>query len=60
AEEVLGELYRRYKSDENLLPAQVRARFDEDGQLRAIADYIAGMTDRFARAELEKLEGRGA
>jgi len=60
AEQVLGELYRRYKSDEDLLPAQVRARFDEDGQLRAIADYIAGMTDRFARAELEKLEGRGA
>jgi dGTP triphosphohydrolase len=33
----------------------VRARFAEDGEVRAIADYIAGMTDRFAQAEHEKL-----
>lgn len=60
AERVLGELYRRYRADVELLPAQVRARFEEDGELRAIADYIAGMTDRFARAEFERLEGAGA
>jgi len=56
AERVVGELYGRYRADVDLLPAQVRVRFEEDGELRAIADYIAGMTDRFARAELEKLE----
>jgi dGTP triphosphohydrolase len=41
------------------LPVQVQARFEEDGELRAIADYIAGMTDRFARAELERMEPSG-
>jgi dGTPase len=60
AELVVGELYRRYRADVDLLPAQVRARFEEDGEVRAIADYIAGMTDRFARAEFEKLEEAGA
>jgi dGTPase len=59
AEQVLGELYRSYRSDTGLLPVQVQARFEEDGELRAIADYIAGMTDRFARAELERMEPSG-
>jgi dGTPase len=57
SERVLGELFRRFRIDVQRLPSQVRERFEEDGELRAIADYIAGMTDRFARAELEKLEG---
>jgi dGTP triphosphohydrolase len=33
----------------------VRARFAEDGEARAIADYVAGMTDRFAFAEHQRL-----
>jgi dGTPase len=35
-------------------------RIAVDGEARAIADYIAGMTDRFALAEHEKLRGRRA
>ena len=37
------------------LPSQVRAHFDEDGATRAITDYVAGMTDRFALAEHRRL-----
>jgi dGTPase len=33
----------------------VRARFAEDGEERALADYLAGMTDRFALAEHRRL-----
>jgi len=49
AERILGDLYRAFRSDPSRLPPHVVARFDEDGEARAVADYIAGMTDLFAR-----------
>jgi dGTPase len=55
AEQILGDLYRAYRKRPDALPPQVVSRFAEDGEARAIADYIAGMTDRFAQAEHEKL-----
>ena len=59
AEEILGDLYRAYRADPGALPAHVVERFAPDGEARAIADYIAGMTDRFALAELEKIRRHG-
>ena len=59
AERILGDLFRAYRDDAALLPDQVRARFEVDGEARAIADYVAGMTDRFAMDEHgSKLESR--
>ena len=55
AEDVLSGLYRALRADPGRLPDHVVARFGEEGEARAIADYIAGMTDRFALAEHEKL-----
>ncbi len=55
AEGTLGAIYRAYRRDASLLPPQVTARFAEEGEARAIADYIAGMTDRFAVAESERI-----
>jgi len=52
---VVGDLFRTYRDDPMLLPAQVRSRFAREGQLRAISDYIAGMTDRYAMAEHRQL-----
>jgi len=60
AQEVLGELYRRYREDASRLPAHVVARLAEEGEARATADYIAGMTDRFALAEHARLRGSDA
>ncbi len=51
----LAGLYRAYSKAPERLPSHVVARFGEEGEARAIADYIAGMTDRFALAEHEKL-----
>ena len=59
AEGVLGDLFRGYREDPYRLPEHVRARFPGDGELRAIADYIAGMTDRFALAEHARLRRAG-
>jgi dGTPase len=55
AERTLSAIYRAYRRQPALLPPQVTARFAEEGEARAIADYIAGMTDRFAVAEHERI-----
>ena len=55
AEWIVGDLFRTYRDDPELLPAHVRSRFAREGRLRAISDYIAGMTDRFAMDEHRKL-----
>jgi dGTPase len=57
AEVALGELFAALLRDPGLLPDSVRERFPLEGEARAIADYVAGMTDRFALAEHERLLG---
>jgi dGTPase len=54
---VIGDLFEAYRADAALLPEHVRAHFEADGEARAIADYIAGMTDRFALNERERIGG---
>ena len=55
AEWIVGDLFRTYRDDPSLLPEHVRARFGREGTMRAISDYIAGMTDRFATEEHRRL-----
>lgn len=56
----IDDLFARYADDPDLLPPERRppAGADEAARARAIADYIAGMTDRFAIAEHRRLVGR--
>ncbi len=51
----IRELFAIYRAAPDLLPEHVRARIALDGEARAVADYVAGMTDRFALAERERL-----
>ncbi len=53
---IVAELFGRYRADPSLLPEDHRARVERIGE-RAIADYIAGMTDRFAVREHLRLAG---
>lgn len=62
AERVLRELFEAFQSDNRLLPREhyekvVEARSDkgEVGGNRIVADYIAGMTDRYAIKEYERI-----
>lgn len=55
AEWIVGDLFKTYRDDPNLLPRHVHTRFAREGQMRAISDYIAGMTDRFAMDEHKRL-----
>ena len=52
---VVRELFAAYAGDPAQMPPDFAARSD---LARAVADYIAGMTDRFAAREHERLTGR--
>ncbi len=54
---ILGDLFVALRRDVGLLPSHVRERIGSDGEARAIADYVAGMTDRFAMSEHRRLLG---
>jgi len=63
AQTVVAELYRRFFSQPELMPTEHHARALQeereqgvDGKARAVADYVAGMTDRYAQAEYERLQ----
>jgi dGTPase len=51
---VVHDLFQAFAEDTRLLPPQYQARYLND-RLRAIADYVAGMTDRFAIKEHRRL-----
>lgn len=55
AEEVLRDLFQIYLSDPSKLPPDCA---NPDDHPRACADYIAGMTDRYALREHERLTGK--
>ena len=56
SQRVVAELASAYRADPALLPADWR-RSGELDQLRTIADFVAGMTDRFAIARHEEIVG---
>ncbi|MGF1612013.1 MAG: deoxyguanosinetriphosphate triphosphohydrolase [Kiloniellales bacterium] len=58
ARRVLRELFDHYLAEPNCLPDDWRAAAeaaDRTGRARLVADYLAGMTDRYALAEHRKL-----
>ncbi len=55
AEHILSELFQAYRGEPSMLPPHIRSLIKERGLERAICDYIAGMTDRFATDEHQKL-----
>ncbi len=61
AREVVRELFANYMARPELLPEAWRPGAVDSGsaaRARLVADYIAGMTDRFAQEEHGKLLGR--
>lgn len=55
AKRVVRDLFEAYVSNPRQLPPHVSARIDKDGLHRVVCDYIAGMTDRFALDEHDRL-----
>jgi len=54
ARRVVSELFQAFISDARLLPPEFQDRARDDAP-RAIADYVAGMTDRYAIVEHRRL-----
>jgi dGTPase len=58
AQAVVRELFDVYAADTSRMPAEFSGRAeaqDDAGRARVVADYIAGMTDRYAYAEHERI-----
>jgi dGTPase len=58
ARRALAELFAAYSSQPAEMPAEHAASAGQVGLPRAVADYIAGMTDRFALREHQRLTGQ--
>jgi len=56
AERIITELFEAFLAEPRLLPPEHQAKAHHD-KARAIADYIAGMTDRYAMREYRRLFG---
>jgi len=54
---LIRELFGAMTADPTRLPDRYRGRIDADGLHRVACDYVAGMTDRFCRAEHERICG---
>lgn len=55
ARRIIRDLFAAFRDDPRLLPPEHRRRGEAEGMERAIADYIAGMTDRYAIKEHRRL-----
>lgn len=55
AHRIIGELFSAFMTDLRLLPPQYQDLAAAEGDARAVADYIAGMTDRYAMKEYQRL-----
>ena len=54
ARRIIKELYQAFMGDSRLLPPQFQRQAEND-LARAVADYVAGMTDRYAIKEYRRL-----
>jgi dGTPase len=55
ARRIIRDLFSAFAGDIRLLPPQYQHCGEQEGMPRAIADYIAGMTDRYAMKEHSRL-----
>ena len=58
ARQVLEELFNHYREHHQEVGTLARRRARRDGWPRAICDYLAGMTDRYAMIEHERIFGK--
>lgn len=55
AERIIADLFHAYREEPAMLPDHVQFFIEKRGLERTICDYIAGMTDRYAIEEHQKL-----
>jgi dGTPase len=55
AERIISDLFHAFRSEPATLPDHVQFFIEKRGLERTICDYIAGMTDRYAIEEHQKM-----
>ncbi len=55
AQSMLETMFAGYRDNPLLLPRRFQERSHQAGLARTVSDYLAGMTDRYARREFERL-----
>lgn len=55
SEKIIFDLFSAYRKNPDMLPEHIQDRNEERGLERVICDYIAGMTDRYAIDEYNRL-----
>ena len=55
AERLITDIFNAYRAEPLMLPTSVQKQIEKRGLERTICDYIAGMTDRYAIEEHQKL-----
>lgn len=55
AEHILTDLFKAYQAQPSMLPGHYQDRLKDQEKERTICDYLAGMTDRFAVEEHQRL-----
>ncbi|MFN7211204.1 MAG: HD domain-containing protein, partial [Aggregatilineales bacterium] len=55
AQRFLSDLFKAFVADPRQMPPSAQARIEQDGVHRAVTDYLAGMTDRYALQEWQRL-----
>ncbi len=55
AEKILTDIFNMYINEPTVLPNHIQLLITERGLHRAVCDYVAGMTDRFAADEYNRL-----
>jgi len=55
AEQIISNLFEAYLNEPLILPKKVQDTIPQRGLYRTICDYVAGMTDRFAIEEYQKV-----
>jgi dGTPase len=55
SERIITDLFNAFRAEPEILPRQFQQQAEVFGLERAICDYIAGMTDRYAIEEHQKL-----
>ncbi|HEX9330468.1 MAG TPA: deoxyguanosinetriphosphate triphosphohydrolase, partial [Anaerolineales bacterium] len=55
AERLISDIFNAYRSEPLMLPTTTQTSIEKRGLERTICDYIAGMTDRYAIEEYQRL-----
>ncbi|MEN9946905.1 MAG: hypothetical protein RLZZ293_1291 [Pseudomonadota bacterium] len=55
AQLIISSLFKAYMSNWQMLPEQYQSRLEDTSLARVVADYIAGMTDRYAFRQYNRL-----